>query len=324
MDQNTFYQYVKDHISEYLSNMVKIKEIRLREVAKNNTIQVGLLIVPEFEQYFSISPLIYLNSFYQLYQDKEKDLDETVKEVADCYLQYIDLAPVFATEDIMNYEVVKDYIYPKIISREGNEAFLRDKVFRPLEDLAILYYINITELNKTDPSSGLETITFQTDLASRYGISEQELYEQAMKNQFEKGYQIYTMNEIIKDLYRSAQVEGMPIPEEMIEGDVDEIPTWVITNKERMFGAAAMCNPKMLQRIAEELHQEEFYILPSSIHEMIVLPTDKEPGLLKEIVQQVNATEVQPEDRLSDNLYIYDARTQELNLWSPDKEEDLG
>ena len=52
---------------------------------------------------------------------------------------------------------------------------------------------------------------------------------------------------------------------------------------------------------------EKFYVLPSSVHELLVVPSNigMDVGQLKEMVTSINASEVALEERLSDNVYRY-------------------
>ncbi|MBQ7925064.1 MAG: hypothetical protein IJ335_02090, partial [Lachnospiraceae bacterium] len=52
----------------------------------------------------------------------------------------------------------------------------------------------------------------------------------------------------------------------------------------------------------------KFYILPSSVHEVILLKDDGEesPSKLQEMVREINQCEVDPTEVLSDSIYHYD------------------
>ena len=88
---------------------------------------------------------------------------------------------------------------------------------------------------------------------------------------------------------------------------------YVLTNMQRNYGAAVLLYPGLLEMIGEEW-KENFYILPSSIHEVLLVPESKNPGLseLKEAVFSINRTEVTKEEFLSDTVYYYNCRKKEL------------
>jgi len=113
---------------------------------------------------------------------------------------------------------------------------------------------------------------------------------------------------------------------EMLEKAVDvelpdfEIPhgqMYVITNQERYFGAAVLLYKDVFKNFATE-KEEDLYILPSSTHEVIVIPASlaQYQGIkgLKEMVKEVNSTHVEPEEFLSDNIYFYDRQTDSIKI----------
>ncbi len=80
----------------------------------------------------------------------------------------------------------------------------------------------------------------------------------------------------------------------------------LLTNELKMFGAAVMFYTQLLEKIAE-VWKEDFYIVPSSTHEVLLLQrgTQMEPGQIKEMIMDVNKHVVPEEDVLSDNLYVF-------------------
>ena len=96
---------------------------------------------------------------------------------------------------------------------------------------------------------------------------------------------------------------------------------YVLSNADKLNGAAALLDAKTMEDISEKLGGD-FVVLPSSIHETIVLPLneDMDRHTLEAMVQDVNATQVAPEERLSDHVYAYDAKEHEL--FRADKAEE--
>ena len=90
---------------------------------------------------------------------------------------------------------------------------------------------------------------------------------------------------------------------------------YVLSNSEKLNGAAALLDAKTMEAISEKLGGD-FIVLPSSIHECIVLPVteDMDRHTLEAMVQDVNAGQVAPEERLSDHVYMYDSQAKELVL----------
>ena len=80
----------------------------------------------------------------------------------------------------------------------------------------------------------------------------------------------------------------------------------VITNSEKYKGAATILNRKALRSFAREHHTNMLFVLPSSVHEMMISPfTEKTTAdELSAIVREVNKTQIAPEERLTDRAYI--------------------
>ena len=94
----------------------------------------------------------------------------------------------------------------------------------------------------------------------------------------------------------------------------DDEGMYVLTNEEKYLGAVCVCYPGVLERIADTFGRS-FFVLPSSIHECIIVPETGEDfeGDLQEIVREVNRLYVSEEEYLSDNVYYYDRK--EKVLW---------
>ena len=83
-------------------------------------------------------------------------------------------------------------------------------------------------------------------------------------------------------------------------------PFYVLTNRLGITGAACLLYPDVLKKCAERLGQD-LLILPSSIHESLILPYDESIRVdeMRYMVQSINASEVPTEDQLSGQVYLY-------------------
>lgn len=90
---------------------------------------------------------------------------------------------------------------------------------------------------------------------------------------------------------------------------VNQNPMTVVTNERTVNGASALFYPGMLDQIGQSM-KGDYFILPSSINEVIVVPDDGSlgPRELKEMVNEINHTQVAPEERLTDEVYHYDTK----------------
>ncbi len=110
--------------------------------------------------------------------------------------------------------------------------------------------------------------------------------------------------------------EALGLPAEFIQEKGPGEPQLYVASNDRMqFGAGVLAYPGFLDQAAERLNGD-FYVLPSSIHEVLLLPDNKDMTIadLNGIVRGVNAQEVAPEERLSDHVYHYDSREKVFEL----------
>ena len=101
--------------------------------------------------------------------------------------------------------------------------------------------------------------------------------------------------------------------EELLENIPDEPVQVIVTNEARMFGAINIYNEDCIRQVQEKLHANNFYVLPSSKHEVICVPTDGiEIDDLLTMVTEINQTNVKPEEQLGDFVLYYDGDTRQL------------
>ena len=100
-----------------------------------------------------------------------------------------------------------------------------------------------------------------------------------------------------------AVIEHMLDDWEKREAEKEE-EMYVLSNAVRNYGAAAILYPNRMKAIADYLG-ESFYVLPSSVHEVIIIPKSKAPSkrYLSRIVKEINGTQVKEEEVLSDCAY---------------------
>jgi hypothetical protein len=91
--------------------------------------------------------------------------------------------------------------------------------------------------------------------------------------------------------------------------DPEDETMFVLSNKEGVYGAAAVLDRKIMRKVVETIGSS-FYLLPSSIHEWIVVPAtpDMDVKQLEAMVRSANASVVSPEERLGDRVYRYTMR----------------
>lgn len=178
-------------------------------------------------------------------------------------------------EDIKDYEIVKDHIFPRLVPNRGS---YEEKPGVPVADLKVVFAIRVFA---TD--DGLGEAVVDCALLNLWGKSTQEVYEQAMANLAEDEYKIMDMMGVF----------------------------YVLTNKYKTKGAVECLNPKAMEEIGNRF--KKFFIIPSSVEEVIILADVGQTAEdLRQMVAMVNDEAVDEKDRLSNNVYRYNNGTLEV------------
>lgn len=122
-------------------------------------------------------------------------------------------------------------------------------------------------------------------------------------NEGRENPKVMTMREIMAALMGVELVENIP----------DEPVQVIITNEASRFGAINIYDETCIKQVQEKLNANNFYVLPSSKHEVICVPTNGiEIDNLLEMVTDINRTQVMEEDRLGDFILYYDEDAKQL------------
>ena len=183
------------------------------------------------------------------------------------------------------------------MSFEKNKRFLRDAPHLRWNDLAVVFYY---AMEKEILEGGYIAINREHMLMWKQNA--ESLYRLAGRNtKREMPELLVSMRELVMEL------TGVCIRDE------DTIPMYVLTNQEKRFGAAAMLYSERIGELAERL-ESDLLILPSSIHEVLLIPDDCGPeyAFYRQMVDEVNRTHVEPEEVLSYGLYRYCRKNSEI------------
>ncbi len=266
------------------------EHIQRVRVLKNNSVKLdgfSCCIRGRKEQ-----PTVYVNHYYyagiceneirKLAQQILKVQRESLLEKGNDLLQ------------VLEYGRMKGRIYYRLISREKNEELLRDVPHLFWLDLAIVFYLKIPEEIISNA-----TALIHNSHMKQWGIDLKELYHAAAENMAEIPVMLEPMEQLLEGYGLKGRSSGM----------------YVLGIRGREYGAAVILDPKVLKKCFRRIG-EEFYVLPSSIHEVILLPVScsDDPSELERLVKEVNETCVTPEDYLSGHVYRYFSDTGELKI----------
>lgn len=295
MDMKEFAIGVQESVAGILGDEAVVT---LRSVRKNNGVILQGLVIEGREK--NVSPTIYLDGFYDLLQ-----AGTPMEELAERLVQIYENDSPGASIDMgfySDFDKVKDRVVYRLVNAGRNEELLKTIPHIRFLDFAICFYYAFQSRE-----IGNGAITICNAHMKMWNTDTEELLRLAQDNTprlFEA--QIRTMAQAM------AELTG---PEEAVCDCQENIPLKILSNSSKIYGAACILYPGLLKEIAYRL-KTGMYILPCSIHEVILLTdTDgAEPSVLREMVSEVNASQVLPEEFLSNNVYYFDNSKNEINI----------
>lgn len=318
-----FKEEVKENIKDYLPIDYQDAKVEINDVIKNNDTHLSGLTIRKEDT--GIAPTLYLEDFYNQVESGQHSVEGIMLRIADVYEGAMNNDISKDAKGIVNqitdYDATKDKIVPRIVNKESNEERLQGLPHTEMGDLAVTYHVDLGT-----SEDGQMSVAINNEMMEKYGVSVEELHDQACANmetmtptQF-KSMADTLMEIMVPDYAEMSEERREEVKAEMGVAGPGEDAMYVISNSSKTFGAAALLDSDTMDQIEEKIG--EFYILPSSVHECILVPKTQDMDLatLENMVQEVNATQVAPNEVLSDHVYAYDSETKEI--YRADREEE--
>ncbi|MCR5322028.1 MAG: DUF5688 family protein [Lachnospiraceae bacterium] len=277
-------------------------EINVNDMLKNNSTHLTGICIRKAGN--AIAPNIYLNGLFEHYQNGEIDMQTVCDKVLDIY-RNSELGVNFDVDMINEFSSVRNRLCYKLVNADYNAELLADAPHRIVcGDLAVIYTIIVSQ-----GEGGIATITVRNDLFKYWGITEERMFGIALDN---TQRMFRGTVDSIQNVLRELVTTRMDISNsceffDMCASESDMVPLYVATNQQKLDGAGVMLYDGLLREFAKRTGSDAFYIIPSSIHEILLIPMTgmMRPEELKAMVREVNATQVAPQDVLSDSVYKY-------------------
>ena len=289
MEFTEFTKAVAGQIREFLPERFSDADVELKVVTKNNNVKLTGLTIKSVES--RVAPTIYLEQFYENYRDGE-DMDKILRQIAECRVKN-DAPEGLDIENIMNFEFVRTRLVPRLVNLELNRGLLEERPHKVIEDLAVEYYVILSK----DSELGTAGVAVTNGLMETWKVSLDEIDEAARKN----------LPVLEKSTFRSMfDVLSGSMGEDFAGMLPEESGMYILSNSSGCYGASNILDANMMAHIYEKF-DGEFYIIPSSVHEVIVIPSKLGiDGMnLASMIREVNMSTVSLEDRLSDHAYTY-------------------
>lgn len=302
MEFTSFTTLVREEVEKRAGESYKV---RINDVRKNTGVILRGLTVMQDDS--NISPTIYLNNYYEAYENGEATLVNVVNDVMDTYYrnkvnQSVDM------RYFMNYACVKEHIVYKLVNTEKNKELLEDIPHVEFLDLSVVFQCLVAK-----ECFGTASILIHNAHIKLWDIPVMELFRAAKDNtQRILGYEIKGINDAIYEIMQEDEQEGFCF-DGCIAEFADSVPMYVLSNKSRVEGAACMIYPDLIKDFAEALGSS-LYIIPSSIHELLLLPVTNanESQDIKNMIREINDTQVKMEEILSYSLYLFDKEKEKI------------
>ena len=277
--------------------------VSVHTVNKLNESYEAMTVTPEGE---SIGVNIPIDKFYNAY-DEGMSVEEAVDKAVELINRGIEEKPDIDLDTLTDYSVMKEKLAMEVVSAETNKEMLETIPHKMMEDMAVVYRF---VLNSDE--DGRSSILVTNKMIENFGITAEELHADAMENAPQlKPVEIKGMSEVLAELMGVEQAEMMgmgPVAPE------DE-QMYVATVPDKVHGAGVLAYENFMDMAAERAGGD-FYILPSSLHEVLIVPDNGNVKLedLENMVKEVNATQVAPQDKLTDSVYHYDSKEKIFEL----------
>lgn len=265
--------------------------VELREVVKNNGVVFHGVLIQLRGLKQGVAPTIYLESFLEAYE-AGTSFAAVIRKLLAVYREDTPGEEV-DMEFFHSFEKVRDRICYRLVGRKANEEALAHMPYIEFLDLAVCFYYAYQ-----GESLGEGVIRICDSHVRMWDVSTSDLLRLAQCN---------TPRIFPAECNTLESIVGQAVDGDLRRDASGEEAVYVLSNKKRLYGASCILYPRILEEMASG-RGRGFYILPSSIHEVILL-TDMEAGrgdALRKMIREVNASHVAPEDVLSDNLYYYD------------------
>lgn len=295
MEYKEFVEYIKMNTG-YIAG--EGGNITINHVIKNNGCEMDGLVIMEKGK--DIAPTIYLDSFYELYTNGE-NIKSIIRQIEIIYEQNKNNV-TFDVNILKHFDTIKDKIVYKVVNYRSNEKLLEQVPHKRILDLAVVFYC----LLDNEYGRSATALIYNNNLKN-WNVTIDDVYKAALKNTPD------LLHSKISSMAALFEKCGVNVDGEEVDLK-DYVPSdmYVLTNESKLNGAACILYENVLYDFAQKLGAD-LYILPSSVHEVILLPKLSmfEKDELVNMVKEVNTEGVAADEVLSDHVYEYN-RTERL------------
>lgn len=313
-----------NEVKSRLENKYKKEDgykVELVPVKKAGDVELDAVIIRD--KNVNITPTIYLNDYYEQYQEG-MPISSLVDKISSLY-EKTKLDESIDTSYFTDFDKVKDKIVCRLYGKDNNKNMIKEQPYKEVEDLIVTYSI---DLESKDGS--LSSVKISNNLMQKWDVSLEDLDRIAWENtKANNPAVVEDLFEVIKDSMLPSIMSDLEVSKDEAEEifrnmNIDAGPRMIcVSNKIKMFGAVSILDHVVQDEVKEALG-EDFYVIPSSVHEVLCIGKSQvdDYRTLETMIQDVNTTQVRPEEVLSGKPYYVDV-ARHLLLKAETAEETL-
>ena len=303
MNYEDFKEKFIEDVSDRLYEQGAEVNISVHEVNKLNESYEAITVTPEGS---NIGVNVGIDKFFGAYENGTP-YEEVVDKAVDVVAHGIAQRPEFDIDSLTDYSQMEEKLAMEVVSAEANKDLLETVPHKNMEDMAVVYRFVLSS-----DDDGRASILVTNQIIESMGVTPEQLHADALENAPHiKPAEIRGMSEVMAELVGPEQAEMMGI----VPMDPKDEQMFVATVPDKVHGAGVLAYQDFMDQAAERVGGD-FFILPSSIHEILIVPDNGQMDLktLEDMVKDVNATQVAPADKLTDSVYHYDSKAKIFEL----------
>lgn len=269
------------------------------EILKNNGVAAHAITIRRQDE--AVAPCIYIDDLYERHLSGVVDMNGAADEAVRRYRENAE-APGVDVSALTDFKRAIAKVHGRLINTEMNRRILENAPHREFLDLSLVYEVRLSSQGQM--AGG---VLIHNRHLEGWGVNEGDLYEAARRNLKNASEAFFEKMDTV--------LSGWMKP----GADMESVPMYILSNKEWLNGAVQMLNEDIL-KLAAEAMEDDFAILPSSVHEVILAPAARKGGEadcaqeLAEIVREVNDTQVAKTEILSYHVYRYRRETGKVTI----------
>lgn len=295
-------EFTKELAEKVQAKLNGVEVISMKNLKNNGVVVHGLTFRREDE---NVAPTLYLEHWFEKFKSKRLSVDDILKQII-CTYQDLPEPNIPDMEEYLSSPELIDKINVRLLNMKKNRRMIEERnlVYYkiPNTDMVCLFYIRISSEGDTVGEVALSETLMERYLPTFKDAK--ELYDEVVSKVSADKISLEPVAKFANKIIKERGFDMPPIP---LEANF----LHVLTNDTRMFGVSVLLTEVGRRLLLERFPNGKLTVLLSSVHETLILETEENESVfwLHQMVMEVNATQLEDVDYLSDNVYHLDAIT---------------